>query len=419
MYRKLAVLWAALMVSFCAHAMAVCVMQTDRVAALVTREGERLTQAHVIFALVEDALYAVGSAGDYALCDAAGTPLTDERYEMLEAVGDVILCRRDSLYGALDTSGATLLSPEWAALTYAGGGAFLALGGDLYDDQPDEMIWVDGTGQRLNTGSMTLSGLRAFHDGRMAFMMSDGQCGYVDALGRQVIPPQWRYAGDFSDGVAIVADSEGLGLIDGEGSVVIAPNYRWMQRGEGRIAALAADGTLDVYSADGSETVFALNGVTEAEVCGGCIIARNGSAARLYGAEGALIAEAAPGTLFYPGLDGQLIVVDGPWGDASQSLMNPDGSAASGRYQRLMPLCAGRYAYMTFEAGLGDSARYGLLSADGQALLPAEYREIAPAGEDRLTLVSDDAVIFADADGNALQKWPISETAAPSSGADA
>lgn len=408
MIRKLAVAVAALTLMTCAQALAVCTVQTQHMAALVTDEGERLAEAEVIFSLVEDALYAVGSPGDYALCDAQGIPLTDSRYEMLEAVQDVILCRQNGLFGAMDKAGEILISPEWASLTYAGEGAFLALSGDIYDDLPDEIIRLTSQGERLNTGSLTAIGLRAFHDGRMPFMLSDGQYGYVDALGRQVIPPQWRWAGDFADGVAIVSDVDGMGLIDIEGRIVIPPTYAWMQRSAGRIAALNDDGGLDVYSADGSKVLFTVGNVTEAELCGEYVIARDGQASRVYGTDGVCVLEASPDVLFYPGLDGQFIAMDGAWGEACQYLANPDGSTASGRYQRLLPLCAGRYAFIAFEPGDYDSARYGLMAADGEVLLDAEYREILPAGADRLALVSDDAVVFADCDGNALQSWPLS-----------
>lgn len=419
MIRRCVAALAALTLLIGARAMAVCVVQTDHMAALVSDDGARLAVAEAAFELIDGALYAVGRAGDYALCDARGEFLGDARYEMLEAAGDVLLCRRDGRYGALDLTGEVLIPPEWAALTYAGEGAFLALEGDIYDDQPDELIFLDSDGARQNTGSLTQIGLRGFHDGRMAFMLSDGHYGYVDNLGRQVIPPQWRWAGDFADGVAVVSDAEGMGLIDAGGRIVVPPQYVWMQRGESGIAGLSETGTLDVWSPDGARLIFALEGVMEASVCGDDLIAKDAQTARVYDASGACVFEASPEVLFFPGLDGQLIVMDGPWGGACQYLLNPDGSAASGRYQRILPLCAGRYAAMTFDADNFDAARYGLLSADGRELLPAEYRRISRAGENRLALETEDAVIFADTDGNALCRWPVSETAASSSEADA
>ena len=83
-------------------------------------------------------------------------------------------------------------------------------------------------------------------------------------------------------------------------------------------------------------------------------------------------------------------------GEACQQLIGPDGSSASGRYQRILPLCAGRYAFQTFDDNY-ENIRCGLLTSDGAELLPAAYDDILPAGDDRLILVDGDEVVFADA----------------------
>lgn len=419
MKKRTAALLLFLMLLTGARAREAYVVQAAGIAALVDAEGADLINDvpfDALFEVKEDELYAVGSGGDYALYDAQGNRLGDERYAMLEAVGDAVLCRKDGLFGALDLSGETLIAPEWAQLTYAGDGAFLALSGELYDDQPDEIISIDARGARVSTGSYTADGLRAFSDGRMMFTLSDGGRGYVDVLGRQVIPPEWRSGGDFCDGVAIVSGDAGMGLIDVEGRVVVDTEYDWIERGDGLIAALTVNGRLDVYAPDASVMLFTLETVAEAEVCGGCVVARDADTARLYDKSGACVCEAGPGALFFPGLDGQIIMMDGGWGEACQRILNPDGSVASGDYQYLLPLCGGRYASLYFDDG---GTRYGLLDAEGREVLSADYLEILPAGEDRLVLVTGDSVCFADMDGCVLREWPVSETAAPSSEAGA
>ncbi|MBR0368994.1 MAG: WG repeat-containing protein [Clostridia bacterium] len=424
----------ALMLMAGAQAQSLYAVQAAGVAAVVDGDGVEIIRdeaADSAFAVVPDALFALGTVGGYGLYDAAGKRVNAERYDMLEAAEGAVLYRQNGLCGAMDDRGGALIPPEWAQLTCAGEGAFLALEGDIYDDLPDEMICVTPDGARLTTGSFTADGLHPFRDGRMPFMLSDGQYGYVDGQGRQVIPPQWRWAGPFSDGVAIVSDGRDMGLIDAQGEVVVSPRYAWMRRGEGFIVGLDDEGRVDVYSADGSGPRFTWSGVADAaEVCGAYIVVWSGDKALLLDAVGTCLREGPAGTLYTPGLDGQVIVSEGEWGEACQYVMNPDGSAASASYQYILPLCGGRYAFMTFERKASeyawsqadwdyDNARWGLLSEDGRALLDAAYDEILPAGDDRLVLATGDAVIFTDLDGNALKTWTVTETAAPSSEAGA
>ena len=437
MRARIAALVMALMLLCGAQARSLYVVQAAGVAALVDADGREVIPAGLVEALFElerDALYAAGRPGAYSLYDADGARLNDSVYEMLEAQGDVVLFRQDGKYGAMDLAGNTVIPPEWTQLTYAGEGRFLALQGDLYDDQPDEMISLSAAGERLDTGADTACGLCPFSDDRMAFMQSDGQYGYVDALGRQVIPPQWRYGGEFMNGVAVVSDGAGMGLIDPEGQIVVAPQYTWISRGDGMIVARSDDGWVDVYAPDGHALRYTSDmPCDEAEVCGACPVLKSADAARLFDTNGVCVLETARDALFYPGLAGQVIVSDGAWGEACQVLINPDGVAASGRYQRLLPLCGDAYAFLAltetrYEADAAgvpqtawdyDSARFGLLGDDGTERLPAIYREILPAGDDRLVLVSDDAVMFADLQGHVLKQWPVNETAASSSGANA
>src|SRR5262245_60781506 len=62
-------------------------------------------------------------------------------------------------------------------------------------------------------------------DGRLLRIQIDGLWGYCDALGRVVIKPKFRWAQDFSDGMALVANDNKLAYIDRSGSVVIEPSF--------------------------------------------------------------------------------------------------------------------------------------------------------------------------------------------------
>ena len=61
---------------------------------------------------------------------------------------------------------------------------------------------------------------------------ADGKCGYIDTNGKMVIQPQFRSAGNFSEGLASVcryadksATSEKEGYIDRSGRMVIEPKF--------------------------------------------------------------------------------------------------------------------------------------------------------------------------------------------------
>ena len=123
--------------------------------------------------------------------------------------------------------------------------------------------------------------------------------------------------------------------------------------------------------------------------------------------------------LYAEGLNGQLIASDGAWGEACQRLVDPDGSDASDGFQRILTLCGGRYAYMTmggaeyYSDDLDsvqsswdyESVRYGLMDGAGNALLPAGYRQILVAGDERLVLVGEDFVALSDLDGHVIRRW--------------
>src|SRR5262249_17761161 len=70
----------------------------------------------------------------------------------------------------------------------------------------------------------------------------DGKWGYIDRAGRIVIPPQFDYAWDFSDGLAPVEVGLKKGYVDKEGRVVIKPRFRNALSFSEGLAAVLADG---------------------------------------------------------------------------------------------------------------------------------------------------------------------------------
>lgn len=414
-------LLAALMGS--AHAAQLAPVVAPPVVALVDAQGSEIIPSgtyDALFTVRADELYAAGAPGDYRLLDADGNAVFDRSLAMIHDVGDALVFRRDGLCGAMDGGGSVLVEPAYTQMVSAGAGRFLALDGDPLDEQPDEIILLEMGVAPRRTGIATASGLQAFADGRMPYRAPGGRWGALDADGSVAIAPTWRYISPFRDGLAVAENEFRRGVIDVSGDAVIDPRYTWLERGETLIAARTADGTIDVYAPDGGKLRFSLEGSWQAQVVGDALAMGNGQETRLYGANGVVIVRASAQAAFYPGLDGQVIVADGAWGEACQRLINPDGSDASGLYQRLMPLCGGRYAFLTmtgatyYSRDLGglqtswdyDSVRYGLLDGGGNELTKPVYREIRALENGLLLMVSDEAVSVADLDGNVLTAWP-------------
>ena len=405
------------------------------VAALVDERGvERVENGRYgdLFAVREGELYAAGSRGAYRLLDAEGTVLNDAPFAMIDDAGVALVFRRGALFGAMDGAGNETVPAEWTQLACDGLGGFLALDGDPTDDAPDGIVHISASGEATPTGVAVARGLSPVKAGRMPFVTADGLYGAVDAGGSIAIEPTWRYIGAFDGGLAKARGDGGMGLIDADGHDVIAPVYDWLERSGAMIAA-GVGGRVDVYGVDG-EWRYNIEAVdAEAALVGEylAMYAPDGSA--LYDAAGAVIAERGAGTTFAPGVSGQIVATDGEWGEACQYLIDPDGSDASGPFQQLLPLCEGRYAFLQmagveyYSEELGRikkswdyaGARYGLADDRGNVVLPAEYREIIPAGADRLALVGDDGVTLVDPDGNIVRTWATVEAGSATGAAGA
>ena len=431
MFRRIAAMTAVLM-ALAAFARAECLcLVAPEVVALTDRDGNALVAGEAIgevFEVREGALYAAGAKGDYRLFDAEGRALGDTAFSMIDDAGDCLIFRAGGRFGAMDASGKVEIPAVWTQLVPNGEGGFLALDGDSLDDRADEIVFVDAAGEARRSGVWTASGLARVLSGRMPYMSQDGLCGATDAMGQPVVSPVWRAMGAFEGGVAKVCGEEGAGLIDRDGGELLPPVYRWLGRGAALIAATHAGG-VEVFAPDGRERLFDVEGEgLEAALVGEAVCVSCGAWSRLYGADGSVIAEGAPGTTYAPGAGGQFIAVEGAWGEPCQRLIAPDGSAASDGFQRLLPLCAGRYAFMEmpgteyYSEDLGriatswryEEARWGLADAAGEVILPARYLEIRAVGADRLLLRDESGASLADADGRVIRSWPSAEAEAPS-----
>lgn len=400
---------------------------TDAFTGLVTEAVEALlTGVEDVFCVREGALYAAGSRGAYRLYDAGGAALGDAEFAMIADAGDCLIFRQGGLYGAMDANGNVTLPAEWTQLAADGAGGFLALNTDPFDESPDAILRVTPRGDATPTGVVTSMGLSALESGRMPVMSANGRYGAVNARGEWAIPAAWLYLGPFERGRAKVAGPGGMGLIDATGAEVVPAVYDWLERGDGVVAAGTGEG-IDVFSESGDARFYRVEGAyAEASVVGSCLLVRDETGARLYDEKGAVIGAFGADFDCAPGLDGQIVATEGAWGDAGTWLMDPDGSAASGRFQRILPLAGGRYAFIEtpgiayYSADLDrvqtswdyDGARCGLMDARGAVLVPAQYREIRALSEDRLLMTGDGEALLSDLDGHVVKRWITAEAEA-------
>ncbi len=410
-----------------ARASTLCV-NAPGVVALTDARGAEITENGLFesaFAVREGSLFAAGEKGDYMLYDAAGQPLGDVQFTMIDDVGGPLVFGDNGCYGAMDERGELLLEPTWTQLVYDGSGGWLALEGDPLDEQADEIIRIDAAGTTKQTGVYCTGGLNPLSDGRMPYADADGLYGALDAYGGVAVEPTWQYMGPYSNGLAKVAGQEGMGVIDTGGRAVITPSWLWLERSVAMIAAW--DGAnVEIYSPRGGQRRARLTGKARSVALVGDVlaVAYDGRTC-LYDANGRLLTQSDGYVDYSPGTRGQLIACNGAWGEKCQWLVNPDGSKASGMFQQLLPLCAERYAFLEMPGESYDSevlgrtqtawsygeCRYGLMDSRGRILSSARYREIRPLGSDRLLLIGDDRVQVADRNGVVMKTWITAEGA--------
>ena len=406
-------------------------VNTPSVTALIDAGGAEILESgryEAVFTVREGAVYAAGSPGGFSLYDAAGEPLPLGTVEMASAFDGGLIIRQNGLYGAVSDLGEVILEARWDQLAYDGEGGFFAIESSPLDEQSDAIIHIGPGGAYILTGVETMNGLQPVACGRMAYCRSDGRWGYVNARGERVGDALWRYAAPYADDAAIVASEAGFGVIDLEGRTIIEPQYLWVERGNNVFAALSREGQAMLFDANGA-LLFAVE-ASQAALVGDALAVTTDDAAMLYSMAGECFCREKASARFEAGVDGQYIVIDGAWGEACQRVVDAGGTQVGERFQRVLPLCAGRYLYMKISGAeyysqeLDElqtswdysSLRYGLMDSRGRVLTEAVYTDVQALDDDHLLMVSEAGTALADADGAVIRRWPAPEVEAPTDG---
>jgi hypothetical protein len=103
----------------------------------------------------------------------------------------------------------------------------------------DGFRFVDAEGKVMLELPKGPGNVRPFHDGLAAMWVENKGTGYIDRKGQVVVPPQYAYGLDFSQGLAAVCPDSRVGLwtyIDVKGRPIAAPEFSEAQPFHGGLA---------------------------------------------------------------------------------------------------------------------------------------------------------------------------------------
>lgn len=405
----------------------ICI-STDLAAALLTVDGDEIISPGIyedIFAVADGQLYALGERTEegirYALSDASGNVLTDFAYSMFSASENCVIFAQDGLYGAMNLRGEILLPAQYTQLAAASDERFLAMTADPFDDDADEIFLLNVNGEMRSAQVRSAEGLSAFSEGLTPWQDSDSKLyGYLAADGSIAVEAKFETAGRFESGAARVSVDGRLGLIDTNGGWLIEPEYDYLETGSGVTVGLVGTERFVVFG-ESFEELFRIEDVgLEAALVGESPILQRNGMLEVYDLSGQVIFETHQSAQFLPGQNGQLILVDDDWGANCVSLVGADGARSERMDQYLIPLDGGRYAFVRMNVASYysealqeiryscdyDTLRCGMIDADGNEILPAEYLEIRALGSERYLTVTEESLQMTDGDGNIL--WAYS-----------
>ncbi len=147
-----------------------------------------------------------------------GRTVIEPRYDYAEDFQDnglAIVQRRDSS-GLIDSSGREKIKPVYSFIAPFAEGLAVVSDAKGY-------TFIDEKGKEVTSARYDY--LNSLHEGRALFSQQsttgNSRYGYLNAQGKEVLPPVYLDAGDFMNGTALVKVSEGeYALIDPEGTVL-------------------------------------------------------------------------------------------------------------------------------------------------------------------------------------------------------
>lgn len=400
------------------------------VAALVGEDGATIIAPGEYAQIVDFGMPGLFAAllpdGGYAIVDETGARRGDATYDYLENVDGAIFYARGEKYGVLDAELNEVVPCEYTWLVSNGEGGFLALRTDIWDDSPDGVYLIDQSGYVSPTGVKVASILWPFSGGMsQALSVDNGRYGYLNTDGQWQLQPQYAYADQFVNGLAVATLDSGSGMIDTRGNWRIMPKYDFVGRpagSDGLIAAVKYNELVDVFRASDQSYLYTLTCDTEGAytaLSGKILLVFSADSVRAVNDAGETVIEtSAAGSIVSAGRR-RLFVHPDEWGAKTAYLADVNGKRLSAEYQDLglFSTVDGRdyFTVRSFDVErtenglnwLSDTMRCGLIDEDGREILPIVYSELSSPAPGYIQASDEEGVHLLKLDGTEI--WSYKE----------
>lgn len=339
----------------------------------------------------------------YAVLNSNGEIKTDFIYSGILQAGEGCIVCENGVYRYLSAAH-KYDDYDFGALAYAGSGRVIAVTGNVYDDIADPVsILLTYGGIYVPTDISTLNAFDGFSEGLMPLYDADTQLyGYVDQQSSWAISPAYDYAGEFHNGLAIVADENGFGIIDVTGKIRLAASSVQLAR-SGSIFASIRGGMLRIYDSELNPiSVTALDGA-QVNLTGDYIVLSRSDSETVMDAQGNVLFTLPAGASVSSAENGLFIVREGEWSNPNVTLRRLDGAVLSKNCNSIYRLDGDRLAYsLSDENGF---VHYGLMANDGSFVTDALYNSLSCVTDSMYCADISTGAVLVDAAGNIMNTF--------------
>ena len=335
-------------------------------------------------------------SGYCLLADSAGNPLSEPLFEDIKLCGEGIAVKYADQWALSDRALNRLTGFSYSAV-FPAGDKYFAFRTNLWDDKSDELLILDASGREKSTGVYLLYADLVFSDGLCACCNGEtGRYGYLDSEGMWVGENNYLWAGSYVSGLAAVRTQDGSGVIDTRGDWILSPIYEQLTLSERYVICRDKGGALIVFARTSSGLIMLRNlpGAHVAQV-GEYLSFYTDEYVYLLASDGRIRAVFTGDTLLYEGFGTQVIASDR---NGMYVYDAETGSMSEFSFTKSRLKHGDLYAFSrTDEDG---SLRFGVMTADYDVLLEAEYDYVSASEQGVLAARDGKTVTLYKRDGD-------------------